>query len=267
MRTHARVFLTLGFLACALQFVLPNPALAQATTYAYQGNPYNPATSACNGTYVPCIQLAVRGSFTVSAPLAANLSFSSITPSAFSFTDGVTSLTNSSSLSVSSFAVSTDANGNIVSWAIELATVTSFGGCLVNNQTIGTLSNPAPPNGDGQAGDFSCFLTNQNTSSQSFGSGGNRNVPGNWTDPVKILQSLTNLINIFGLKQGTATSLISKVDAAIISINGNLTPQACSDLSDLVGEAQDQSGTHLTANEAHSIVTVVTQIRSSLGCS
>jgi hypothetical protein len=54
--------------------ILATVAVARAqVTYSYIGNPYNPKTFMCKGTYIPCAQLSITGSFTVPEALAPNL--------------------------------------------------------------------------------------------------------------------------------------------------------------------------------------------------
>jgi hypothetical protein len=167
-------------LSAALLLLSP-PVHAGNVTYTYTGRPYSPtAPTFCNGTYTDtCSQLAVTGSFTVASPLAPNLSNYTFTPLQFSFTDGggVVTLTSASTLAVSTFQVTTDGNGNIVYWTIDLQTVNSPGGCLVNKEEILTYSDQF----NGLSGDASCYASNLDLPSQAFGAGQNANTPGQWT--------------------------------------------------------------------------------------
>jgi hypothetical protein len=89
------------------------PALAD-TIYVYSGSAYDTFSSA---GFHPS---GLTGSFTVSTSLAANLSLASVAPTAFSFTDGFFTLTNSTTFSSSQFLVSTDSLGNITAWSFML---------------------------------------------------------------------------------------------------------------------------------------------------
>jgi hypothetical protein len=99
-------------LVAALSMSTAVPMLADATTYTYAGNPFTAGSG------------AVSGSFTVGSPLGDNLSFVTITPTSYSFTDGLVTLASGNPLITSDdfTAFSTDSNGNITSWAIAIGT-------------------------------------------------------------------------------------------------------------------------------------------------
>jgi len=142
-------------------------------TYTYTGQNYNPETHECNGTYLPCTQLFVSGSFTVPQALAPNISFSTFTPSSFSFTDnsGIFTLTSDTGLGLETFEVSTDNNGSIWYWNLFLQVVNQDFCVPDYNEAIFStydLSN-------GQGSDASCY-----SNSSNYGSGGNGNAPGSW---------------------------------------------------------------------------------------
>ncbi len=95
------------------------PSLAQASTiYSYTGQDYTSATVPYTTTE------SVTGSFTLSTPLAANLQDGSVTPAAFSFSDGVQTLTDTTALSYSFGDLSTDSIGNITSYDIQINNLT-----------------------------------------------------------------------------------------------------------------------------------------------
>jgi hypothetical protein len=146
------------------------------TVYTYTGN----AVSNCNGIYVvPCSQnqIAISGYFTVANELAANLSFSAIAPTSFSFSDGggIFALSSAQSLTEKTFLISTDSQGHITFWGIALDNIATGCANVDGEACIGTYSN------DSGSGDYTGFLSNQGTPSQSFGSGQNGGVPGLWT--------------------------------------------------------------------------------------
>jgi hypothetical protein len=153
-------------------------------TYTYTGNPYNPNPPApCGGTYIPiCSQIGVSGSFTTATRLGNNVNYTS-TPETFSFSGGTNAftLTQTSLLSIESFKVSTDANGNIISWGIELST--SAADCTVNSVCLGTYSNV---NG---SGDYSAYNFNNGTPSQVYGGGSNSGTPGTWVESISVAES------------------------------------------------------------------------------
>jgi hypothetical protein len=109
---HARLGLLLG---CVLfSFLGVQPANAD-TTYVYTGNPFNEffGADSCSMGVGEC---ALSGSFTVAAPLAANMAFGSVTPVSFSFTDGVNTITSADTLTLDILEVATNSSGQIVEW-------------------------------------------------------------------------------------------------------------------------------------------------------
>jgi hypothetical protein len=76
---------------------------------------------------------SVTGSIRLSAPLGGSLFFANITPVAFSFSDGVQTLTQNNT-NHNSFVVSTDVAGDITSWVMSVAAEVSG----VDLQTIST---------------------------------------------------------------------------------------------------------------------------------
>jgi hypothetical protein len=84
------------------------------TVYTYTGNPFNQFFGA---TCPP--ECNISGSFTVSTPLAPNLtSLFIFTPNSFSFTDGIVTITQANA-TASAFEVITDSLGNITGWNNE----------------------------------------------------------------------------------------------------------------------------------------------------
>jgi hypothetical protein len=114
--THMTLNNTLAGLAA---FVLTLPAMA-TSVYTYTGNDFD-AFSNAPGPYTTSD--FVTGSFTVSAPLAANLQFSdnNVAPIAYHFTDGVQTFTNNSGLTDVFFDFATDSKGNIIDWFVSLS--------------------------------------------------------------------------------------------------------------------------------------------------
>ena len=80
------------------------PAFAD-TAYVYTGGAYDTFSSA---GFQPT---GLSGEFTVATSLGANLSLASIAPTAFSFTDGFFTLTNTTQFLSSQFLVSTNSLG------------------------------------------------------------------------------------------------------------------------------------------------------------
>jgi hypothetical protein len=111
-----------GVLCGLVLAVLPSISLAD-TIYTYQGNPFTVVnyTGVGGGPGLPfTTDDFVSGSFTVSTPLGASRHLSSIKPLAFSFSDGVDTLTSNDSFFNFIFDVGTDATGAITSWNIVM---------------------------------------------------------------------------------------------------------------------------------------------------
>jgi hypothetical protein len=111
-RTAVLFFLRASLVCSVLIIGLARPARAD-TTYTYTGNPFN----VFSGGYACPPQCSITGSFTVAQPLVANLSFSSILPASFAFTDGSLTITSVSATS-SEFSFTTDPSGAIVGWSV-----------------------------------------------------------------------------------------------------------------------------------------------------
>ncbi len=95
------------------------PMMKASTMYSYTGNGFSTVTGLYTGGD------SVNGSFTTSVPLADDLSNATITPISYSFTDGVQTITNTTTNVTGSFQdISTDASGNIIGWMIYLTTGT-----------------------------------------------------------------------------------------------------------------------------------------------
>jgi RHS repeat-associated protein len=118
------------------------PAKAQVT-YTYTGQPYE----SCLNTYIPiCSGLSIVGSFTVPEAFPPNLEAYQFAPTSFSFSDGAdVSLGSGSSLTVQTFQVFTDADGNLTNWYVQLAEQATVGTCgSVNpNQCLQIYGCPA----------------------------------------------------------------------------------------------------------------------------
>ena len=111
-----------GVLCGLVLAVLPSISLAD-TIYTYQGNPFTGVgyTICCGGSGLPfTTDDFVSGSFTVSTPLGASRHLSSVKPLAFSFSDGVDTLTSNDSFFNFIFDVGTDASGAIANWNIVM---------------------------------------------------------------------------------------------------------------------------------------------------
>ena len=127
-------------------------ASVQAATYQYTGNPFTTA----NAPYTTSD--FVSGMLTLASPFAPNMPLTFVTPTAFTFSDGVQTLTNLTSGGVL-FQFATGPTGAITQWNI---------GIKVTGGGIGTT-------------DATGFTTRDTgaTSATSFGS--NNSSPGTWS--------------------------------------------------------------------------------------
>ena len=112
--------LTLAAIRCSLMFTavaalsVAYPASVQAvpTTYQYTGNPFTFAIAPYTTSDF------VTGMLTLAGPLASNFN-GTVTPTAFTFSDGVQTLTNLNAV-FSSFLFVTGPTGQITGWDIEV---------------------------------------------------------------------------------------------------------------------------------------------------
>ena len=128
-----QVFVAAAFLSA--------PTLHAATIYVFTGVPYASAISPFTTSQ------SVNGTFTLNAPLVGNLStFTLITPSAFSFFNGVTSFDQSNA--TSNFQVTTNSVGAVTGWQIDISLtansafcISTVGGPLAANTVAGSICN------------------------------------------------------------------------------------------------------------------------------
>ena len=107
--------------ACASLMSFSASVNAAITTYTYTGNAFNSVTSPYTTSD------SVTGSITLANALASNLtSFTTVTPSSFSFSDGINTVTNTTANVGSLFAFKTDAIGNIFQWQVSVYTGSVF---------------------------------------------------------------------------------------------------------------------------------------------
>lgn len=167
--------------------VLPVPALAD-TIYSYTGNPFTTGVTQNGLTPLPVGPFtandSVSGSFTVPTKLAPLLHLFVFTPTSFSFTDGVDTLTNQNS-TLSSFEVSTDISGNILDWDIFARIVGSNNPFIDTSDIMGTGAD------EGSEADNQGHLVG----------GENLDDPGTWTtvpEPSSLLLLVSGAIGLAG---------------------------------------------------------------------
>jgi hypothetical protein len=157
-----------------------------ADTYTYTGNLFTTATGPLLTTGD-----SITGSFTVSSPLAANLDEVSITPTSFSFSDGLQTFSSSNpNIGVCACSpffgnFSTDGSGNIIGWDIEL--------------TLGLLGSASLKTVDANLGIFRGTVIQDSANADNTGTdtASNSSDQGKWnagsTSPVPEPGSLTLL--------------------------------------------------------------------------
>src|SRR5215472_7722168 len=98
--------LAVGFLTAASVQAVP-------TTYQYTGNPFAAAASPYTTSDF------VSGMLTLAGPLAPNMPLNVVTPLAFSFSDGVQTLTSNQPLGLYVFEFATGPTGSITEWLVH----------------------------------------------------------------------------------------------------------------------------------------------------
>lgn len=99
-----------GAVLCLLTF-----SVNASVVYGYEGNPFDVFSFD-----FPSGSDRISGSLSLSNELAANLDWVNASPDSWTFTDGLTTVTNQTSGYVSTFQFSTDAAGGITDWRILL---------------------------------------------------------------------------------------------------------------------------------------------------
>jgi hypothetical protein len=198
---------------------------------------------------------SVQGSLTLSSPLPANLSGATITPSAFSFSDGVGTIMNSSvGLFINSFTVTTNSAGQITAWDID---VDLFSPELVFEREITAAHGPClgfPDPG--------CVFSEDAGVVSGAGSGFT-DVPGTWTraSPTALLATL--LTEVRGV--GPGKSLANKVELAQTYYVAGDIQATCAMLTAFDNEVQAQAGKISKALDAQLIAEAQT-IEAAIGC-
>ena len=80
------------------------------------------------------------------------------------------------------------------------------------------------------------------------------------------LNDLTALVRSFNLPDGTANSLITKLQDALAAVNSSDTATACASLTAFINASQAQSGKKLTSDQVKQLVDSATHVKSDLGC-
>ncbi len=80
------------------------------------------------------------------------------------------------------------------------------------------------------------------------------------------LSNADNTVTSLGLPSGTATSLTTKLDAALAAANAGDVATACARLQDFINETQAQAGKKISTGDAASLIAAAQRIRAVLGC-
>jgi hypothetical protein len=150
---------------------------AASITYTYTGNSFTDVT----GPYSTSDM--VTGFVTFSSPLAANLPLTAETPTAFSFSDGVQTITSANATSTD-FIFATGKHGEIVEWLIEVET--SGGVDLIESGD----------EGPGTSEDIGLMDVGRGFNSGNPGvwTGGGASVPDSGATSLLLLASVTTLV-------------------------------------------------------------------------
>jgi hypothetical protein len=115
----------------ALSVVYPVSVQAVPTTYHYTGNHFTDVTDPYTTSDF------VTAMVTLAGPLGANMPLTHVNPTAFTFFDGVQTLNSTNSHpNPIAFSFATNANGEIISWAVE---VDGGGSIFTFNDVLGAV--------------------------------------------------------------------------------------------------------------------------------
>jgi hypothetical protein len=102
-------------LALAVVILSVSAVQAVPTTYSYTGNPFTSATTPYTTS------MFVTAMVTLAGPLGPNMPLTHVDPTAFTFFDGVQTLNSTNSHpNPIAFSFATNANGEIISWRVEV---------------------------------------------------------------------------------------------------------------------------------------------------
>jgi hypothetical protein len=132
---------------CACLLCIIEPHAVASVVYSYTGNPY---THIYSGSYTDA--MFITATLMLAQPLAPNIGDpwdpQLITPTAFSFSDGINTITDGDDGVVGGIRLTTDNAGNITSWAIG-ATMNYYN-ATVGAQILDIYSSRTPVTDDNQ---------------------------------------------------------------------------------------------------------------------
>ena len=200
-RRFRPTFHPIAFLALFFTMVC-GPAAAD-TVYTYVGKPFDTFFgTAC------APNCSITGWFSVAAPLAPNLPLSQVTPTAFSFTDGVLTFDNSTTVaSFTYIGVVTDSMGNITGWNSQFKIE------FANGTTAFMFSGTNPPG-------CTCFVTDQSSDPNYFVSVNDN--PGSWSRSMAPGPEPTvEYVHLYKITEHAQTSDAPPVPDATPSVPGD----------------------------------------------
>lgn len=184
---------TIVLLCVAALLIFGAAPAARADTYTYTGTDF---TSVDNPGLLPTGVTGLSGSVTLATSLGDNFS-GFVTPAAFSFTDGATTITQSNeSLPYDSFYFVTDSTGAITNWDVELCAVGTS--CSIPVDYFETVNTSASTD------DYSLYIDPAGTYALAW----NLSSPGGWVEqpistpePSALLLLGSGLIGLIGAKR------------------------------------------------------------------
>ena len=85
-------------------------------------------------------------------------------------------------------------------------------------------------------------------------------------DPVAMIAEVRGTLDGLGLPKGNLTSFNAKLNAAAAALDAGQDDSACTSLQDLVNAVKAQSGKKISASDASSVITAITEIMLAVGC-
>jgi MYXO-CTERM domain-containing protein len=179
-------------LAVLATTLLSMPCVADTVTYTYTGNPFT-LFQGVGETQIYTANDFVSGEFTLSAPLAANITnYQLIHPDSFSFSDGIETITNSSpgsNTNGTEFRVNTDATGSITEWVVFTTTTDPSGATweidTENIPGVGAIFDSTDANSY-DTGTTTCVNGNCDAEVFNYLLVQNGNAAGTWSDNVPV---------------------------------------------------------------------------------
>ena len=190
--------------------------------YTYTGNPFTDTSSTGVPPATYTTSDSVTGSFTLPTALAANQTDIFITPSTFSFFDGIQTI-NQNTADLETFRVSTDQNADLSGWSIEVeAPTTALTPTACHIIDIGEQNDGTPGNSAILANKgIDCFITATNYSAE-----GTTPTTGSWMGPPQTAPAPVVGAGLPGVLAGVAAFLFWRGRAAVVAFFRRRQPVA-----------------------------------------